>query len=178
MITSIKVAIEEAVIKSRKLKEGIIKGRWREVVGDLNKKSQPLFIRDETLYVLVENSIFLHHMNMNKNKYMEKIEDILKDRYVKDIKFKISSIENNIQISADDMYINSNKEDEAVESSGDKIKIDSLDDIEASIQRLKSMSKKRETFLLKKGCKRCKKCGMIFEMDRDLCVFCSKKKDN
>ena len=57
-IMNVSEAVEEAIVKSRKLKEGIIRGHWRDIVGKLSRKSEPLWIKEGILYVLVEDSIY------------------------------------------------------------------------------------------------------------------------
>lgn len=173
MVTSIKNVIEDAVVKSRKLKEGIIKGRWREISGNLSTKSQPLFIKDNTLFVLVENSAFLYHMNMNKNKYLEKIAEILKDGYITEIRYKVSKINENMQNSIDDMYINSNKETKKDNFVTNKTIIETEEDIKNVMKRLKSLSEERQKFLLKQGFKKCKRCGALFQGEGEYCSLCT-----
>lgn len=173
MVTSIKTVIEDAVVKSRKLKEGIIKGRWREITGNLSTKSQPLYIKDNTLFVLVENSAFLYHMNMNKNKYLEKISEILKDSYITEIRYKVSKINENIQNSMNDMYINSNKKTENDNFVTKRKEINSESDIKEALKTLKTLSEERQKFLLKHGFKKCKKCGTLFQGDGEICSLCS-----
>ncbi|MGL5950903.1 MAG: DUF721 domain-containing protein [Cetobacterium sp.] len=173
MVTSIKNIVEDAVVKSRKLKEGIIKGRWREVAGNISTKSQPLYIRDNTLFVLVENSTYLYHMNMNKNKYLEKIAEILKGDYVTEIRYKVSKINEDIQKNVDDMYINSNKRPEKDNFVTKIERIQSEEDIEEALKRLKLLSEERQKFLLQQGFKKCRRCGSLFEGKEDICSLCS-----
>ncbi len=91
-VISVKDIIEEAVVKSKKLKEAIIRAKWKEIAGTLFFKSSPLYIKEGVLHVLVESSILLQHMYMNKNNYIEKINIILKDNYIEDIVFKVGNI--------------------------------------------------------------------------------------
>jgi hypothetical protein len=175
MITNIKNILEEVQTKSMKLKEGIVRGCWSDIVGKIYSNSQPLFIKDHVLYVLVENSIFLHNMTINKNKYLNKINKILKNYSIRDIKFKVSKVDKNIQITLNEMYINSNKIDEKKTQENSKIKINSEKDINRYIEKLKKLSLEREEFLLTHGFKKCKKCGIIYGTIGDFCIFCSKE---
>ena len=86
-IISVKRMIEDAVSRSNTLRISIIKGAWPSIAGELGIKSEPLGIKDGILYTAVENSIFLHAMNMKKDKYIEKINRLLKGEYVVDIKY-------------------------------------------------------------------------------------------
>lgn len=173
-ISSVKEMIETAVVKSRKLKEGIVVARWEEIVGKVAKKSNPVGIKDETLYVYVEDSVFLHHMSMNKNKYLEKIEEILKDSYVKDIKFKVGKVNDPLKYDYREVYINNNRNIEENISEESFMKNEELS-IEEIVDHLKKMALKREEYLIKKGYKKCKSCGAIFEGEKDYCFPCSNK---
>ncbi|MGL5175054.1 MAG: DUF721 domain-containing protein [Cetobacterium sp.] len=167
-IMNVSEAVEEAIIKSRKLKEGIIRGHWREIVDKLSDKSEPLWIKDGVLYVLVEDSVYLHHMSMNKNKYLRKVQDILKKDYVKDIRFKISKIQN---LDYSDYMSNEIEANRNVEF------ISELRDLtlEEKIDVLKRKSKERELALVSKGYKKCDICGMMFLGDEEICKPCSLK---
>ena len=89
---SVSKEIKEAFSKSRRLREGLLKACWHKVVGRLAQKTVPLCIKDEVLFVGVEDSLYLHHMSMNKNKYILKVQEILKNNEIKDMRFKISEI--------------------------------------------------------------------------------------
>lgn len=174
-INSVKEMVEEAIIKSRKLKEGILRAKWEEVVGKLYKKSKPIGIKEETLFVFVEDSVFLHHMTMNKNKYLKNIENILKDNYVKDIRFKVGKVEVEEYFLDEDMYMDNNSMDFQTPSSEDKIKKMSIDE---TIEYLKKISHERDEFLHKKGYKKCKKCGTMFKGESECCYPCSRGSDD
>ncbi|MBC2856224.1 DUF721 domain-containing protein [Cetobacterium sp. 2A] len=175
-INSVKDIVDEAIMKSRKLKEGIIKARWSEIVGKLYLKSNPLWIKEEVLYVLVEDSVFMHHMNMNKNKYIAKIEEILKDTYVKDIRFKISKIEKAIDNKELEMYMNKNKDKPKPSVADEVIKTKGMS-IEESIEYLRVISNEREQHLLNLGYKKCKRCGTMFKGEESYCLPCIKGND-
>lgn len=165
---NVKEAIDEAVIKSRKLKEGIIRGYWNKITDKLSTKSTPLWIKDETLYVTVEDSIYLHHMSMNKEKYLKNINILLKGNYIKEIIFKVSKVKN---IEYQKEYIeNSEKIKKEFKS---ELKDLSL---EEKIEVLKKKSLEREKDLSLRGFKKCKSCGVMFLGEDNLCKLCSLKK--
>lgn len=164
---SVKEAIDEAVIKSRKLKEGIIRGYWFEIVGKLSNKSEPLCIKKDILYIMVEDSVYLHHMSMKKEEYLKKINFLLSNDYIKDIVFKVSKIKK------------SNYEKIKKEKIKKKVSFESeLKELtlEEKIEVLKIKSLEREEELRKKGFKKCSKCGTMFLGEDDLCKPCSLKK--
>nr|WP_307774585.1 DUF721 domain-containing protein [uncultured Cetobacterium sp.] len=168
-LMNVSEAIEEAVIKSRKLKEGIIRGRWQEIVGKLANKSNPLWIKEFTLYVVVEDTMYLHHMTINKENYLSKIEKLLKDRYIQDIRFKVSRVNNfeqNFQIEKEEI-----KKEDFVSQLANLT-------LDEKIEILKKKSKDREQALLKSGFKKCIDCGSMFLGEEDLCRPCSLKKES
>lgn len=162
-LMSVSNAIEEAVIKSRRLREGIIKGCWREIVGKVASESKPKTLKDSVLLVVVSDSMYLHHMSMNKNKYLRLINEILKDDYVKDIRFKISKIEKF------DYCVRDNKKAEKKEKFISKI---SKFSIEEKVEFLKKESLKREEKMLKQGFKKCRRCGTLYKGEGNYCTPC------
>lgn len=166
-IMNVSEAVEEAIVKSRKLKEGIIRGHWRDIVGKLSKKSEPLWIKEGILYVVVEDSIYLHHMSMNKNKYLKRAQEILKKEYVKDIRFKVSKVQ-----GCNYMEVMDEKNDEKKEEFISELKDLTL---EEKIEVLKKRAKEREDALISKGYKKCDICGMMFLGEGFICKPCSLK---
>ena len=43
----VKDIINNSIAKSRRLREGILKGNWDKIVGELCKKTAPLYIREK-----------------------------------------------------------------------------------------------------------------------------------
>lgn len=167
-IMNVSEAVEEAIVKSRKLKEGIIRGHWRDIVGKLSKKSEPLWIKEGILYVLVEDSIYLHHMSMNKNKYLKKVQEILKKEYVKDIRFKVSKVQSCKYMEFMDEKISEEKKEHFISELKDLT-------LEEKIEVLKKRAKEREDALKLKGYKKCDICGMMFFGEGFVCKPCSLK---
>ncbi len=92
-ILSVKDLIDEALKKSRKLKEIYIKINWIEIVGNLEKKSFPNYLKDGVLHVIVESSTVMHYMILNEDKYLKKCNEIINENYVKEIRYKIGNLE-------------------------------------------------------------------------------------
>ncbi len=91
-VIDLKDMIDEGLKKSRKLKEVYIKIYWKEIVGDLSKRSFPKDVKNGVLTVLCESSTLIHHMNLNRGIYIEKINRIVKEDYVKEIRFLTGSL--------------------------------------------------------------------------------------
>lgn len=179
-IQSVKNAMEEAIVKSKKLKESILKARWTEVVGELAKKSTPLYLKEGVLYSLVEGPAFLQHMNMNKNKYIEKANKLLNGNYITDFRFKVGTI----PIEEYFHEVETEAPDEPVveltpwEKEGIRESCMEIEDIDLrdKIIHLKEESLKREKYLEKKGYKKCLECGALYDRSEgDICRVCENK---
>lgn len=174
-IENIGKMIEKAVEKSRKLKEGILKAQWKKITGKLSEKSQVLYMKEETLYIAVENSSVLHFMEMNKNEYIKKINEILNREIINNVSFLISQIkEDEIY---DNVYIDNNNLSEEVDFE-DKclgINFGEMDTFQM-IEHLKKSAEKKEERLINAGYKKCPECGVYFIGKEIFCKICRDKK--
>ena len=129
--------IERAIEKSRRLKEGILKAQWKNIAGKLSEKSQVLYIKENVLYTAVENSSVLHFMEMNKKKYIEKVNEILNADIINDMSFRISKIKEE-EIYDDMLYMDNNNLSEEKVSEDKYLNIDFNEmDISQKIEHLK-----------------------------------------
>lgn len=167
-IMNVSEAVEEAIVKSKKLKEGIIRGHWENIVEKLSEKSKPLWIKEGVLHVVVEDTMYLHHMSMNKNKYLKRVQETLKVDYVKDIRFNVSKIQSSDY--SDFRY------EKIVKEKKEKF-ISELKELslEEKIYILKRKAREREQALELKGYKKCDICGMMFLGEAEACKLCSLK---
>lgn len=172
---NVREAIEIAVQKSRKLKEGILRAYWCEVVGKLSTKTEPLFIKNSLLYVAVEDSLYLHHMSMNKNRYLVKIAQILKSNDIKDIRFKVSDVKELISNRKQRDNFKELKNNEVERWDNSKSELENLT-LKQKIEVLKRLSVEREKRLLNNGYRKCSNCGVLFEGEGKRCKHCSMEK--
>ena len=175
-IENIGKMIEMAIEKSRRLKEGILKAQWKKIAGKLSEKSQVLYIKEDILYIAVENSSVLHFMELNKKKYINKVNETLNVNIINNILFRVSKInENEIY---DDMYMDNNNlsEEEVSEDKYSKIDLDEMS-IFQKIEHLKKSAERKEQRLLNAGYKKCPKCGAYFKGNEDICKICRNKED-
>ena len=95
MIETINISdlIEKALKKSTKLKEVFIKNNWVNIVGDIEKKTFPKLLKESTLYVITESSVISHHLSMKEKMIIEKCNEIIKEDYVKHIRFKVGQVQ-------------------------------------------------------------------------------------
>ncbi len=64
--------------------------QWETIAGSrLSALSQPVFIRNGTLFVVVENSVALQEMIYSKQNILKNINTQKKLPYIKDVKFNI-----------------------------------------------------------------------------------------
>ena len=172
-LANIKIMIDSAVEKSRRLKEGILKARWQEITEKLFSKSSVLYIKEGTLYIAVENSAVLHYMELNKKKYIKKINEILKNEIIENISFFISRIQVDKELY--DMYMDDNNLSEEGYFEDEDIDFKHMD-ISQKIEHLKKAAERREKYLIEKGYRKCRECGALFLGDGELCKVCRLKK--
>jgi hypothetical protein len=64
--------------------------QWETIAGSrLSALSQPIFIRNKTLFVVVENSVALQEMIYSKQNILKNINTQKELPYIKDVKFNI-----------------------------------------------------------------------------------------
>lgn len=179
-MTMMRVAdeINNAIIKNRRLRVAIVKGYWDKIVGKVFQKSEPLYEKDKVLFVMVEDTMYAHHMVMNKKFYIENINKFLNGNYIEDLRFKVGNILKSENISIAD------KKNDLINGEFEKHerRIDEKLSIDEKIDILKEYSRKKEIRLLKSGYKHCSKCGTFFLGEGDICIVClnleTKKKRN
>lgn len=181
-VKSLKNIIENEVKNSKDLKKELLKSNWEEIVGNaLAKRSEIMYIRKETAYLRVENSAWLQQMQFLKKDIIKKINEYLNGVFIKSIFFKIgkktyrkafvdfqeglNSIDlDTINLESEDIY--------EIKNSLQKI---SDPEYKKKIYNLMIKNRKREIYLLKKGHKRCEKCGALFNLESEHCTVCEMK---
>ena len=172
-IVSVKSMIKMAITRSNTLRLSIIKGAWINILDKLGLKSEPIKLKDGMLYVIVENSIFLHAMNMHKNEYIRKINVLLKGEYVIDINYRVGKISITEKFKrGENLNFFEQEEEKEIEYKTKDMSI------EESIKYLSALSKKREEYLLKKGYRRCQLCNKIIANNQRLCSKCRGEEEN
>lgn len=167
--------IERAIEKSRRLKEGILKAQWKNIAGKLSEKSQVLYIKEDVLYTVVESSSVLHFMEMNKKKYIDKVNEILNANIINEMSFRISKIKE--EEIYDNVYMDNNNLSEEKDPEDKFLDIDFNEmDIFQKIEHLKKSAEKKEQRLLDAGYKKCSECGTYFNGTENMCKICRDKK--
>ncbi|MCK5779831.1 MAG: DUF721 domain-containing protein [Psychrilyobacter sp.] len=180
-IVTISEMMEISITKSRQLKEAILKSEWEKIVGDLSKKSHVIFLKQGKLFVGVENSIWIQHMNFQKKNIIKKINTFLGGDYIKELIFKIGK-------KTPNEYFLEEKEKESIHIDLDNItlspdeyldidkELENLEDIEIKERTKKIIEKsyKRKKYLNLHGYKRCD-CGAYFKSENSKCAVCMNK---
>lgn len=178
---NVKEIIDDAVKKSRKLKEGLIQGNWSSIIGeDLSKKSYVSALKEQVLFVHVENSVWLQQFSFMKQDIIKKVNAYLNLDYVKDVQLRISKmkieeyfkeVEDEVKFEPDKIVLDANIEKESEEI------IHDINDnvIKEKIKKLLILSKKKEKFLLDRGSQKCIDCGIIFKGSQVRCTVCENK---
>lgn len=67
-----------------------IQKKWTEIVGTvIAHQSQILYVKNKTLYVGVDNSTWNNELSLMKDKIIQRINKMIPDITVKEVKFKI-----------------------------------------------------------------------------------------
>ena len=111
-------------------------------------------------------------MNMRKDRYIEKINRLLKGEYVIDIKYRVRKINLEAKLERGEGIIFHEKTEKLTEY---KTKDMSISE---SIKYLSVLAKKREKYLLEKGYRKCENCGNIFSGREKLCSKCRGEKES
>lgn len=190
--------IGTAVDKSKKLKEGILKSEWEKIVGKLVNESQPEYIRNGVLTIIVNEPFFVHYFFGKKDEYIKKINNYFGKIVVTDINVRSGKIDEDREAYLNKENLETeitrkeekkatdveSKEQKKVVTEKKEDKFEAFDMSEAGIlkklNQLMEMAQEREKYLLSQGYIKCKSCGLIFEPteDKEICKMCeTAKKD-
>jgi hypothetical protein len=180
-LVEIRDMMRVAIIKSRLLREGILKSQWGEIVGELSKKSFVMFLREKKLFIGVENSMWIQHMNFQKKNIIKKVNEFLNGEYIEDIIFRVG------KKNIDEYFLEELEEDDMEEINLDEISLTEDEEKEIELRlleideklrgRLKGIlekSYKRKKFLKLHGYKKCQ-CGAYYKSGDNKCAVCKNK---
>lgn len=177
----LKEMVELAISKSRRLKEGILRAKWREIAGELSKKSEVLYIKNGILYVMAENSMWIQQLNFKKMELLKRCNEVLGDRYIVDMFFRAGKVklENHFLISKEVMeeYDPARIQLSHEELTFINISLEGVEDsaIREKLFKLNVNAKKKEKFLLAHGYKVCTDCHTLHDSPGELCMVCENK---
>ncbi len=184
-LNSVGEMVESAIKKSRRLKEGILKADWEKIVGKICEKCQPDYIKEGILYIRAEGNVYIHHLSLEKEKYIKLINEYFNENIIKDIEIRAGKLDENRDeylVKAED---NPPKNIEPKEKSNlskdittlkSELNIPQGEEINFAILEkvayLQKIAIEREEYLLTHGFKKCKVCGMLYEGEEDFCKVC------
>lgn len=120
---------------------------WNDVASNMASRTQPMAISRGRMIVNVTDSVILHTLTMYKRKYIEKINLLAGKSVIKDIVFRVGTIENrNIRKSSDE------KEDESYidKLQGmqlDQEEIDNIDEVVSAVKDEELRNSLRDLFV-------------------------------
>ncbi len=183
---SISEVIMNEAKNNKNIMEEILRSHWKEIVGEaLAKRSWLLYIKAGTLYIGVENSVWLQQMQFFKRELIDNINKYMNNKVVKDIVLKSSDARRTKSSEAGynlkEIEINkintvnitlTQTEKEIIEKSAEGL---SDENLREKFIKLMVENKKREICLMKDGYKKCDSCGELFEGEGSTCSFCIEK---
>lgn len=184
-LSNVSQMIGTAVKKSRRLKEGVLKADWEKIVGKICEKCQPEYIKNGILYIKAEGNVYIHHLALEKDKYVEKINEYFQERVVTDIEIISGKLDENreeylvknenIPVKPQEKKIKESIKKE-IKNMKEELNIPQGEEINFAIlekvAHLQKMAIEREKYLLSHGFKKCKVCGMLYEGKEDFCRVC------
>jgi len=169
-----------AIIKSRLLKEGILKSEWDKIVGELSKKSFVIILKQGKLFVGVENSIWIQQMNFQKQSIIEKTNEFLGGDYVSEIIFKIGKKDTK------DYFLDEKERDDSIDLDSVTLTDEEYFQMEEELVGIENdlikkqtrvvleKSYRRKKYLKLHGYKQCK-CGIYYSSIEPMCAICMNK---
>lgn len=85
--------VEEALKKSKKLREAYLKSRWKIVVGDeLVNRCSVDKIDENLLYIITDTSSLANYLLLESENIKKKVNTLLKEDYIDNVRIKTGSI--------------------------------------------------------------------------------------
>lgn len=161
-----------------KIKGNLSVFKWDEIVGQkLADFTFPLSYKDGVLLIGVISPLLERELNYMKNDIIEKINTIVPNSPVKRIRFRIIErlpIRERKQVQEDTLALDGVQLEEEdlkwINNVINRLKVD--DKLKKKYKKLLTVYKQDQKLKLKKGYKKCKKCGVLFKGEGLLCPVC------
>ena len=162
-----------------------IKVHWQDIVGiELAEKCKPLRLDKNTLVIVSESSTLNHHLMIMKNEIIDKINNYLSGKFIRDLFFINGSLNNYKyieQVNNDLINITKEKMLQQIQLSREDYQLikkitDQVEDeiLRQSFTELLIMDKKYKKFLNEHGYIKCPTCNRMIEQNKSSCIFCKK----
>lgn len=178
-LNSLGEIVTDKIENEKKFKEAFIIANWKNIVGKkLSEKSQPLYIKNKTLIMRVENSAWIQQINFLKKEIIKNINDFLNGNYIEKLSIRTGKI-NDYDIEEDKKEENNNIDLKSINLEREDIfLIKSIienikdEDIKRSFYRAMSKNLKKRKILYNEGYKECSNCGELFLGNSNYCSKC------
>lgn len=154
-----------------------LQSKWKSICGEnVARHSKPVKLENKVLYINTDSSVWSNHLLLMKKQFLKNINGALKKRSVGDLKFFNGSVDNRFL------------KDSASETKPEKIELQEEErqkisalagnvkntGLQLKLMAFKAAALKREKALLKKGGKKCSRCGAVINGKGNLCAVCSR----
>lgn len=154
-----------------------LQSKWKSICGEnVARHSKPVKLENKVLYINTDSSVWSNHLLLMKKQFLKNINGVLKKRSVGDLKFFNGSVDNEFL------------KDSASETKPEKIELQEEEQqkisalagnvkntgLQLKLMAFKAAALKREKALLKKGGKKCSRCGAVINGKGNLCTVCSR----
>jgi hypothetical protein len=148
---------------------------WEKAVGEqVARLAKPLRVREGTIFVEVESHVLAQELNMLKEEYIRKINDLLGEERVRDIRFRVggplrervgatqaSPLLEEVPLSAEEQE----EIEHLVSDVEDKRLREALRAFFITERRIERVREER-------GFTRCPRCGVLHSGNGELCFYC------
>ncbi len=166
---------------AKKIKGQMLIDAWPAAVGEkISRKSRALSVDNGILFVWVNDSVWAQHLSLQRKKIITQLHRLTGTRLLKDIRFQVGGCPPEPEIT--DIHLPRENWREIMLEESDLIKIDEMlretglsTDLEGKVRELYIAQKKKNNWLLEKGCLPCKHCGMPVDslVHEEYCSCCS-----
>ncbi|MFQ6090570.1 MAG: DciA family protein [Candidatus Bipolaricaulia bacterium] len=146
---------------------------WEEAVGEqIARLTAPLRVREGVIFVEVPSHVLAQELSMLKEGYIRKINELLGEERVRDIRFRIGAggapREREEEVRLEEVPL----------SAADQEEIEHLvSDVEdgrlrEALRRFFITERRIERLREEQGFKRCPRCGVLHRGDEEICPYC------
>jgi len=146
---------------------------WEEAVGEqIARLTTPLRVREGIIFVEVQNHVLAQELNMLKEEYIKKLNELLGEERVRDIRFRIGRggvlREQEEEVRLEEVPLSA-AEQEEIEHLVSDVEDERLRE---ALRAFFITERRIEHLREERGFKRCPRCGVLHCGDGELCPYC------
>lgn len=145
---------------------------WEEAVGEqIARLTAPLRVREGIIFVEVSSHVLVQELSMLKEEYIRKINELLGEARVRDIRFRVGQTlrqQEEEAIKLEEVLLSAEEQEEINHLVSDVEDERLREALRAFFITERRIEKLRE----ERGFKRCPRCGVLHRSDGELCPFC------